>query len=278
MIIRSEKKGNYTILPNALLLDDTISDKARGLLVRLLSRPDNWNVNVGHLVKTGKAGHVAVRSALKELEDAGYIRRDVHRSSAGRIIGVEYIVGDHLVDADEMVNHIPDVTKMVDAMEDHTEEILVMDTHIKETSIKATAPITNTVIKQILKETTTTAPPSSSSNLEILNLIPEHHRTPLVVTFVNKAVVDYPENQVKSAVAYAAGNVRGGSMQFRAYLDKTLKNKWADGWEPETAMGSRIDKDATRNWFGTLSDDTLKFMSGNLWAIEELNRRKCARA
>ena len=42
-------------------------------------------------------------------------------------------------------------------------------------------------------------------------------------------------------MAYTAGNVRGGSMQFKAYLDKTLKNKWAEGYldsrEDQTFMG-----------------------------------------
>ena len=97
MIIRAEKKGNYTILPNEFLLDETISDKARGVLARLLSRPDNWNLNINYLVKTGKDGHTAIRSAIRELEDAGYIRKDVTRHENGRIIGVEYIIRESSV-------------------------------------------------------------------------------------------------------------------------------------------------------------------------------------
>jgi len=53
MIVKSENKSNFTILSNAVLLDETISDKARGTLVRLLCRPENWNLNINHLVKTG---------------------------------------------------------------------------------------------------------------------------------------------------------------------------------------------------------------------------------
>ena len=52
----------------------------------------------------------------------------------------------------------------------------------------------------------------------------------MVISLVNKAIVDYPAREVEEAIAYAAGNVRGGSMQFRAYLDKTLQNKWAEGY------------------------------------------------
>lgn len=52
----------------------------------------------------------------------------------------------------------------------------------------------------------------------------------MVISLVNKAMVDYPEREVEEAIAYTTGNVRGGSMQFKAYLDKTLKNKWAEGY------------------------------------------------
>ncbi len=122
-------------------------------------------------------------------------------------------------------------------------------------NMQETAPIINTdinknLIKQNLRVTTTTTPareaepvpepvicdqvlslPSSSSpTKEIINLIPSQHRSPVVLSLVSKAIVDYPEREVKEAIAYAGANVRGGSMQYKAYLDKTLKNKWADGF------------------------------------------------
>lgn len=279
MIVRAEKKSNYTILPNDFLLDETISDKARGTLARLLSRPDNWNLNINHLVKTGKAGHAAVRSAIKELEAAGYIRRDVSRHENGRIIGVEYIIHESPVKSDcscgdrpepdqseqsgrktapmDMQGELFDKKTMAaqanndilpgagETLGDATD---IEETHMRKTVIKETAPVINTDIKQILRETTTTPEPAqshehvicdsavpvplplSSSHLDILNLIPEQHRSPIVFSLVNKAIVDYPARAVEEAVAYAAGNVRGGSMQFKAYLDKTLKNKWAEGF------------------------------------------------
>jgi hypothetical protein len=68
MIIRSEKKDRFTIISNELLNDNRITDKALGTLVRLLSKPDNWNLNINHLVKTGKQGRTAIRSSIAELE------------------------------------------------------------------------------------------------------------------------------------------------------------------------------------------------------------------
>ena len=275
MIIRAENKSNFTIMSNAVLLDETISDKARGVLVRLLCRPENWNLNIIHLVKTGKDGNTAIRSAIRELEKAGYIQKEVTRHENGRIIGTEYIIHEspvkscqvfHRVVVGKQVDPGPEETThahqvLVDT-ETNTKEVQIKGTditenHMMETVIKQTAPIINTDIKQILRETTTTTPareaepvpepvicdhvlslPSSSSpSNEIINLIPSQHRSPVVLSLVSKAIVDYPEREVKEAIAYAGANVRGGSMQFKAYLDKTLQNKWAEGYLD--TMGSR---------------------------------------
>lgn len=268
MILRTKKTSNYTILPNEFLLDENISDKARGLLARLLSRPDNWNLNVNYIVKTGKDGHTAVRSAIRELEAAGYIQKEVFRHANGRIIGVEYIIRENPVKfcgdrpAPEQRVHSCNETeprevqaKLFDEStmksqanegkprEVRNEDASIESNRMQKTQNKGTAPIINTDIKQILRGTTTTtlspepgtcdqamALPSSCPSNEILNIIPEKHRSPMVISLVSKAIVDYPEQEVKGAIAYAAGNVRGGSMQFKAYLDKTLKNKWAEGY------------------------------------------------
>lgn len=272
MIVKSENKDNYTILSNAVLLDDTISDKARGVLVRLLCRPENWNLNIKHLVKTGKDGNAAIRSAVRELEAAGYIRKEIARHENGRIIGIEYTVCESKDQASreevslkseqshEELTAMPDTPCQVDDTQDEITEVEVepapsiknnriSKTVTRETAITETAPIINTDIKQILMVTTTTTPEpepisvpepvicdqamtlsSSYPSHEIINLIPEQHQTPVVLSLVNKAVVDYPVREVEEALAYAGANVRGGSMQFKAYLDKTLKNKWADGF------------------------------------------------
>ena len=272
MILKAENKSNFTILSNAVLLDETISDKARGVLVRLLCRPENWNLNIKHLVKTGKTGNAAIRSAIRELEAAGYIRKEITRHENGRIIGVEYTVCECKDDHDQakaiskpqraneesiviedgpcQVNSIQDDAVIDQPAEEvepatSTQNNRVLKTVIRQTAKTKSAPIINTDIKQKLRVTTTTPareaepevcdqmitlPSSSSPTHEIINLIPIHHQTPIVLSLVNKAVMEYPEHEVKEAIAYAGANVRGGSMQFKAYLDKTLKNKWADGF------------------------------------------------
>lgn len=92
-ILRIQSKaGNFTIVANEPLNDPDLSWKAKGLLVYLLSKPNNWRVSPEHLRKASLGGRDAIYATLKELMEAGYIiRRDV-RNPRGRVVGVEYIV------------------------------------------------------------------------------------------------------------------------------------------------------------------------------------------
>ena len=64
----------------------------------------------------------------------------------------------------------------------------------------------------------------------LIELVPEHHRKPTVERLVRDALGHHEHHQVKEAVVYAADNVRGGWLQFQAYLDKALQNGWAVGY------------------------------------------------
>lgn len=71
-IFRSNPDRHFTILPNDLLQSD-LSGRALGLLVKILSLPDDWKVQKQWL--KGKDGREAIDSAFEELESAGYMRR-----------------------------------------------------------------------------------------------------------------------------------------------------------------------------------------------------------
>lgn len=80
---------------NVLYLRDTnLSLKAKGLLAQmlLLAQRDSFQLSTEYLVQLNPNGKSAVRSALRELENAGYITRYQQRDASGRFLSTEYIV------------------------------------------------------------------------------------------------------------------------------------------------------------------------------------------
>lgn len=90
-ILRVDKSDNYTVIHNAVFYDYSLSFKAKGLLCQMLSLPDGWSFSIEGLAKLGSDGRDSVASTLKELERAGYFRREQNRNS-GKFQGIEYIV------------------------------------------------------------------------------------------------------------------------------------------------------------------------------------------
>ena len=80
-IVRSHHQFDdfFTRVPNDWVRDDRLSLKAIGLLVQLLSHAPGWKVSVASLAKANSCGLDAIRSAIRELETAGYLRRRQER-------------------------------------------------------------------------------------------------------------------------------------------------------------------------------------------------------
>lgn len=86
-VIRVRKRpNNFVMIDKTFLEDERLSFKAKGILAYLLSKPDNWKVIVGNLVKYSKDGKSAVYAGLKELKECGYYVKTPIRSEDGRRI------------------------------------------------------------------------------------------------------------------------------------------------------------------------------------------------
>lgn len=69
-------QGNFQILPNSTARDKRLSYRARGLLALMLSYPEDFRFNRDWLARQSEQdGVTAVRTALTELEKAGYLVR-----------------------------------------------------------------------------------------------------------------------------------------------------------------------------------------------------------
>lgn len=72
-ILRTIKNKNYTIMSNVHLRDKGLSLKAKGLLSVMLSLPDDWEFSIAGLVAISKENETAIKSALDELKERGYL-------------------------------------------------------------------------------------------------------------------------------------------------------------------------------------------------------------
>lgn len=73
MIYRKKTKNNFVILDKTVLYDDKLSLKAKGLHSYLMSLPDEWDIYARELVHRSLDGKLSIATAMKELEDAGYV-------------------------------------------------------------------------------------------------------------------------------------------------------------------------------------------------------------
>ena len=92
-VLRKEKKSNFTVIDNAIFKDYKLSFKAKGLLCQMLSLPDGWNYSVDGLAKLASDKYSAITSGLKELEEAGYFRRE-QLYDKGKFAGYEYVISE----------------------------------------------------------------------------------------------------------------------------------------------------------------------------------------
>ena len=72
---RIDQEKDYTVVNNHILRDNTLSWRARGLFVYILSKPTTWKVYTKDLINQATEGRDAMRKAMAELIKAGYIEK-----------------------------------------------------------------------------------------------------------------------------------------------------------------------------------------------------------
>ena len=87
-VFRVERTHDYTVMSNHHLKNRALSLKAKGLL----SLPDDWDYTLQGLAHISLEKVDAIRKAITELENEGYITRTRERDEQGRLRGTEYII------------------------------------------------------------------------------------------------------------------------------------------------------------------------------------------
>lgn len=81
----------FTQIPNAWVRDKRLSHRARGVLAVILSHRDGWETTTQYLVENGSEGRNAIRTALNELCDVGYLRYEPIPGEGGKLVGSRYV-------------------------------------------------------------------------------------------------------------------------------------------------------------------------------------------
>lgn len=94
IIKRGKRKANFTIIGNHVFEDLRLQEEL-GVLVYLLSRPDDWHISTEQLRKRFGYGRDKLQRILGALRDYGYARlENAHDRNSGRIVARGYVVFD----------------------------------------------------------------------------------------------------------------------------------------------------------------------------------------
>jgi len=99
--MRNELKDNYTIIPNKIINDSTLSLKAKGLWVYLQSKSNGQNFSIDEMRKHLKEGKSSIQDAIWELEKAGLLVRKQVKDNKGKWIGYKYFLYENKGEGNE---------------------------------------------------------------------------------------------------------------------------------------------------------------------------------
>ena len=138
---------DYTIVDNSCLRDVNLDIAERGLLITMLSLPDNWDFNGRGLSSILPCGKTKIYSALKKLETAGYLmRKRIYKD--GRVADWEYYICGKAIFFDNTTDVQEEIAKTNDNAENFEQdrpayEVKTCDANITDNS----APISSLVLE-----------------------------------------------------------------------------------------------------------------------------------
>jgi len=91
-VFRVERNKGYTVMSNHHLRNKELTLKAKGLLSQMLSLPEDWDYTLAGLSHINRESIDAIRTAIWELEKAGYITRRQGRDEKGKMTAIEYTI------------------------------------------------------------------------------------------------------------------------------------------------------------------------------------------
>lgn len=93
-IIKHKKEIDYTTIYNDCINDEQLSAESLAILVYVMSKPDNWSINVKNISRRYKIGRDKVRNAINILRTFGYMKRVRRRRKDGSLSNIVIYASD----------------------------------------------------------------------------------------------------------------------------------------------------------------------------------------
>ena len=71
--VNKTSSKNFTIINNEIMKDKELSLNAKGLLIQMLSLPEDWNYTINGLASINKETETKIKRILDELKEVGYL-------------------------------------------------------------------------------------------------------------------------------------------------------------------------------------------------------------
>lgn len=242
-----KESGNFVTIHKGFITDDRLSAKAKGILLYLLSRPDDWQIYTLEVVKHMNDGQKSINSGINELIKVGYVERSRKRKDNGDFNGYDYVVYEKPKNIREMPfgeNAKRENAKRINAKRENAKG---HTTNINNTYKDLTNNY-DTEINSSSASTTKQQPPSHSYS-NVFNFYQENGfgiLQPFVVDQIDNWIKDFNgnENIVIEALKEAATN----NVCKWSYANSILKSWYNDGIKSiDDIEARRKQREASKN-------------------------------
>lgn len=140
-IVRRKHTREYVVIPNAIADDEMLSLEAKGLLLYLLAKPNDWVVQITDIQRRCQVGRNKAYDLIKQLCQRGYARRSTDRTS-GRITRhiieiFDFPMREELPLFGSPHPDLPDLKKQDLVKQDIELQDLEIGQHTKDTSLQS---------------------------------------------------------------------------------------------------------------------------------------------
>lgn len=230
-LLRKQQKSHFAHISNDVLQDHRLSFKARGVAAYLLSLPDDWHVTIKSIARHGTEGQDAVRTALAELAEYGYMTRDREHGDGGAIRTIT-IISDHAAFIDlgtpeERLAGYSNSDRPPDYPRVGSSEGRKTDLSVNGGSYKDYRHTTKKTNKE--KETPRAAVTANGLSLQQLYEAEIGPLTPMILDSIEEWSAKVPPIWIREAIEIAVGmNKRSWS-----YVQGIIRNSEAEGKSPK---------------------------------------------